>query len=369
MAFLTNKCSVRRTVCSVVLLILIAVGGGLILWQYLPQNQKETVKTVANGGRPPISFGEKNSAPPPTYIFNQCKNQSNCCNGLESICDLHVDDILYAGIHNSQSTAEDGFYIAPNHQYSSISALDYGYRTLNVDVGVCDGELALVHTVCELGTIDPTTFFTSLQQWMDANPTEIVLIPIEIVNGAGGGIVDLGKFYNLLDKINGYTNRMYVKPTDSDYWPTLRELIDTDKRIIMFHYNGENCDNANVTCPPGFHNWWDNTGETKFEYSDPQEFQNISGSCEITRGRLQGPFYALNLFMTIPSKMLASTLLNTRAFLEPHIQACSTYNNGSDVDVLFVDFWDQGNVPETVQIHNSNLGNQANQTRRRSLRF
>jgi len=307
-------------------------------------------------------------APPPKYNFNQCQDQSNCCNGLENICDVPANEILYAGVHNAQSTVQDGFFIVPNHQYDMIAALDYGYRVLNVDMAVCaDGELALVHGACKLGTIDPTTFFTRVKEWLDNNPSEVVLIPIQIDNSAGGGeVVDLGRIYNLLNRIDGFTNRMYMRQGVGGVlrpWPTLRDLITSDKRILVFHYNGEFCSTSK--CPPGLDDWFNYAAETKFEFSTEEEFQDKAEACAITRGRPNAPFYALNVFTMIPSKVLARELLNTKDFLEEHIKACSEVNGGRHVSAVFVDFFSEGDLPQVVQLHNSKLGAS---TRKRSLR-
>lgn len=357
-----SKCTgFHRAVCSIILLVLIAVAGGVIIWQYLPQQHKDAVATLAGGGLP-LSVGS-GSAPPPTFVFNQCQNQSNCCNGIEGLCAFGPDDILFAGIHNAYASAEDGFYVAPNHEYDCVAALDYGYRVINFDVGVCDGKLSFVHTLCKLGTYDPTVTLTRMQQWLNDNPNEVILIPIQLENILETP-VDLGKFYNLLSQIDGFTNRMYQKISGQD-WPSLRELIDTDKRIIMFHYNGDSCSAPGIVCPPGFHDWFAFAGESKYAFTAANEFDDKASACNVTRGQKRGPFYGVNLFVEIPSKQLASTLLNTKAFLQDHIAACSAVNGGLDVNVVFVDFWNQGNLPEVTQIHNTIL---ANQRRMRSLR-
>jgi hypothetical protein len=369
MAFLTHKCSIRKTIFMVVLLILIGVGGGLLLWKFLPQHKKDLAHDLANGAFIPV----EGDAPPPTYIFNQCSEtairNNNCCNGLETICDLGVDDILYAGIHNSQSTAQDGFYIAPNHQYHFLAALDYGYRALNFDIGVCnEGQYAFVHGKCQLGTMDPVKAFTDLNTWLDANPNEVVLIPLEINNDASSDLpdVDLGKLYNLLLTVPGFTERMYQKTADSaSEWPTLRELIAADQRILFFHYNGIRCDSGQITCPPGFHDWFGLTGESKYDFMTVEELDDKESACNITRGRLKGPFYAVNDFLTIPSREDSKKYLNTKAFLQDHIQACEAENDGLDVDVVFVDFWSEGDLPEVVQLHNLQLAATQGQTRKR----
>jgi len=346
-----------RVVCIVVILFLTAIAGGILLWQLLPEDQKKNVETIVDGGVV-LPGSNTGTAPPPSYIFNQCADQSNCCNGLENTCDLKVTDILYAGLHNAQSSVQDGFFIAPNHQYNLLSALEYGYRVINLDIGMCNGVLSLVHGICKLGTTDPSETFQGIMNWLTKNPTEIVLIPIQIDSNAGGSdepAIQLAQIYNMLNRIDGFTNRMYQRESGSD-WPTLREMIEQDKRIFLFHYNGpEECVSDDVNCPPGFHDWWQFAGETKFEFADGDDFEDKTEACTITRGRMIAPFYALNLFTTIPSKQLAIDLLNTQSFLEEHIAACSEVSSGQEVNILFVDFWEEGNVPRVVQTHNRQL--------------
>lgn len=334
-----------------------AIGGGLLLWQLLPIHQKKDVTALVDGGivRPGSTVDE---APPPSYRFNQCEDQSNCCNGLASNCDMGVHEILYAGMHNAHSAVQDGFFIAFNHQYNFAAALDYGYRVINLDIAVCNNELSLVHGMCRLGRTDPAVAFQAIHDWLGANPTEVVLIVLQIDNEASGSsepTVDLGRIFNTLNRIIGFTNRLYQKIPDEP-WPTLREMIETDQRVLLFHYNGDvACTNPDIVCPPGFHDWFEHAAETKFIFNDMTDFDNKTEACGITRGRPMAPFYALNLFIRIPSKPLAISYLNTPAFLNEHIAACSAVNNNRDVNILFVDFWSEGEVPKVVQTYNKKL--------------
>jgi len=349
-------------ICAVVVLFLLAIAGGILLWKFLPEDQKKNVTALVDGG---IRFGDTGEAPPPDYQFIECSSSSissgDCCNGLTNLCDMGVHEILFGGIHNAQSSVEDGFLITPNHQYNAIAALDYGYRAINLDIGICDGELSLIHGFCRLGSTDPATTFQAINDWLDAHPTEVIILPLQIDNSAGGDDepdVDLARIYNMLNRIDGFTERMYQSsnPTSNSGWPTLRELIDTDKRILLFHYNGGECmNNPNMNCPPGFHDWFQSAAETKFEYTDLDDFMDKPAACQVTRGRPRAPFYALNLFTTIPSLSLAEDSLNTQSFLTEHIAACSAVNGNRDVNILFVDFWSEGDVPRTVQDHNRQL--------------
>ena len=89
------------------------------------------------------------------YEFMQCEStDEDCCNGLDNICDLGVDDIMYATLHNAMASFEDGFLFGPNHRYKLESALEAGYRGINLDVCNCGGDIVFCHGVCSLGTRD-----------------------------------------------------------------------------------------------------------------------------------------------------------------------------------------------------------------------
>lgn len=371
-----SKCHVPliRVVFIMVLLVFLAIAGGVLIWQYVPDNQKEAISDIA--GTIQVPTGTENGgsslvAPTSNYTFVQCdgtNSSTDCCNGLVGLCDLAPDDILMAGIHNAHSSVADGYYVVPNHNYNVLYALDYGYRALNFDIGICNDQMVFVHGSCKLPTSDILTTFTAINTWLDNHPTEILLLPIQIVNDLGGN-VDLQAIYNLMDTIDGFTSKMYQKLVDEP-WPDLRTMVATNQRIIVFQYNAkQSCssfylgDTTAYQCPPGFHDWFTFAGESKFDFSDETELYDRVSACNITRGRPQGPFYAINVFLKIPSKEIQSTILNTKSFLQDHVATCSFQNDGLDVNVVFVDFWDQGNLPEVVQIHNQDLITQLQQQR------
>jgi hypothetical protein len=244
---------------------------------------------------------------------------------------------------------------------------------LNFDIGVCNDQIRFVHGSRKLPTSDIATTFTTINTWLDNHPTEIILLPLQIVNELDRA-VELEEIYNLMSTIDGFTSKMYQKVVDEP-WPDLRTMVSTNQRLIVFQYNSvKSCseaffsDNPNTyVCPPGFHDWFTFAGESKFDFNDEIELENKASACNITRGRLQGPFYAINMFLKIPSKTVQSTKLNTKSYLQDHIAMCSFENNGLDVNVVFVDFWSEGSLPEVVQLHNQALITAGQQQRKRQL--
>lgn len=291
-------------------------------------------------------------APPPTYQFMQCTNATKCCNGLTSNCDLKVTDIMFAGIHNGQAAAQTGYRLAPNQLYSLESALDYGYRAINMDMGICDGELKLVHGFCKLGTRDPFEVFSNISNWLNNNPTEVLLIPTEINDEAGGGDVKLSDIYEVFSSIEGFTDKLYSKGSDPK-WPTMQELIESNRRVMFLTYNGQNCYDSGVVCPPGIMDYFRYATETEYSFSSVDEISNVSKSCYRTRGRPLAPFFGINMFVTLPD-MEAAAVVNQKDYIQNHIEECSRFNNRT-ANAVYVDFWNEGDLPEVVQLHNKQI--------------
>jgi hypothetical protein len=130
--------------------------------------------------------------------------------------------------------------------------------------------------------------------------------------------------------------------------------------LLFFHFNGPDCSDG--SCPDGFHYWFDYAAETEFEFTSASNFADTTSSCQITRGAGSSKdFFAVTSFVTPPSED-ESTTLNSRDFLEGRMQACSD-SAGLDVNLMYVDFWNDGDLPEVTQTYNKALG----QRRKRKL--
>jgi hypothetical protein len=156
----------NATCCTwsrIILLVLVLAVSGVLIWKFAPvdeainsilpsYNSTNGGSTDNGGGTGGTGSGNDNNnvagemdtpAPTnnPTYPFMQCGADSeDCCNGLDTICDLRADEILYATLHNAMATFEDGFLFGPNHRYKLEGAIQAGYRGLNLDICNCGGE-------------------------------------------------------------------------------------------------------------------------------------------------------------------------------------------------------------------------------------
>lgn len=281
------------------------------------------------------------------------------CNGFANLCDLPVNAILFATVHNAASTVEDGVTLFPNHERSFDEALVAGYRGINVDIGKCDNEVQLVHGFCGLGSVDPVMAFASIVNFLQTNPNEVILMPTQI-DAATGGIVTLEEIDAIMESVAGFKDLMYSHNVSSDStptpWPTLRELIAVNTRILFFFYNGDRqCADATSNCPTGFHDWFQFSGESQYQFDvEEQVLDDKAYACEITRGDeglLQ--FYGVNVFLTLPTES-SCLALNDDQILSAHIEACAMIT-GRAVNLLIVDCWDVGGVLDVANAYNSGL--------------
>lgn len=326
------------------------------MWKLLPESGKAAVAQTLTPDNGPATLD------PGAFQWDSlCENATSsedCCNGVPGLCQLPANDVMFAGVHNAHASVESGWLFAGNHEFSLEKALLHGYRGINVDVGVCDGQLRMIHGNCRLGQLDPKEAWTNITTFLDNNPREVLLLTIEIVSQDDEAVpVTLDALQATMPQ--SFLNLLYTdNPTAA--FPTLQELIDVGQRIMLFHYAGPSC--SEETCPPGFKEWFFYGAETQFQNENVEAI-----SCPIDRGNSGVQlFYAINDFVSnpLPSRNSAQTL-NSASFLENLIDSCSNIEN-RDVNLVWIDFWELGDLVEFTQRHNLQLVQQSSQSQQSS---
>ena len=116
-------------------------------------------------------------------------------------------------------------------------------------------------------------------------------------------------------------------------WPTLRELIDSDQRMLVL---GEN-DTAGV---PWYHPAFEVFQETPYKFVAPEEF-----SCRPNRGGTAAPLFQINHWIeTLPApKPSNAAIVNAHDFLLGRARQCQK-ERGKLPNILAVDFAMTGDV-------------------------
>ena len=299
--------------------------------------------------------------------YGQCQSpQPQTCNGLSNLCNMPVNEILYGTVHNAYSSSQAGFWFFPNHDEDPIVAsLDFGYRGLQLDLCNCDnGDFVFCHggaeVGCGFGERDPVDVFNQVNDWIIANPQNVIIIELQI-NQAAGGPISLTDIGNLLDQTNGFANRIYHHDDGAATWPTLQELIEEETQVIFFYVGG---DHGAGYHPPGINYYYTHGMATHFSFPTVNDLRDRTvGTCTLRGGDpVSADWFLMNAFVTeerfgqrfVPSRDAAS-VINTIQFAQPLLEACEQVHGGKKVNMITVDFWDEGNLPALVNLHNSAL--------------
>lgn len=374
-------------ICMVLTAIVLLAGGGILAWQLLANDDKgensssfwpfgekdneQNVTTAPSVAPTTLAPSTAPSALPSvyTYPFDAfCPDDAFCCNGLETLCDWPVNEILFGGVHNAFATQDK--FLVPNQLRPVNEALEAGFRAVGIDICFCAGTWQLCHGLCGLGQNDPYTILEELTSFLQENKREVVIVVMEL-NSEAGQAVNLTKFYEeVWEQTDGLTELLYFHQNPEDLWPTLGEMIDKDQRLIAFHLNGPECTAEGGDCPDGLHWYFRHAQETGFEFSSIDSLLDTESSCAVTRGATTttGAFLGVNSFVTasalqgLDEQLLDAETANSLDFANQRLQDCSqvvqegVYQGDGKVNMLYVDFWDQGDIVQLVQEYNRDLG-------------
>jgi len=363
----------NRSCCTwprILLLVILLAVAGVCVWKFVPW--EDSINNVlgavpipdnnSNGGGTNSNIAKPNTvetASPtasPMYEFIQCDDTSgtgDCCNGLEGICDLRANEVLYATLHNGMATFEDGFLFGPNHKYQLESALKAGYRGLNLDLCNCGGETIFCHGICTLGPRKVVDVMQNVNAFLDENPSEVIIFIYQVNNDVDQQ-VDLNAFYDKLTQVDGVIDKLYIHDDMDSPWPTLRDLTNpaVNKRIIMFHYNGPDCNLDPSACPDGLHLYYLYAQDNEWSNDNIASIQDTTTSCELKQNGInRNWFVGLNNFISPPSQSSAQ-VLNSYSAANDYVDTCSSVL-GTDINFIISDFWSEGELPRFTQDHNT----------------
>jgi len=293
-----------------------------------------------------------------TFSADEAIATASGCNGYDDLCAKRIDEVVFAGSHNSMSSVDLGWDLAMQSG-TIIDQLDHGVRALLIDThywavdsgdssgveggsdaaatSVIEAALAdttpqpgtwLCHGFCALGATDFEGTLAEIEIWLSARPREVLIIVIQddittadtIAAFEASGLIDL------------VHNHQPGTP-----WPTLGELVASNERVLVYAENEGQPDSW-------YQNVWDTAfTETPFAFAVRSDF-----SCDSNRGDPSNPLFLMNHWLTtgIPVKEVAE-IVNGATVLRERVEQCRA-ETGRVPTILAVDFVETGDLVSVV---------------------
>jgi uncharacterized membrane protein HdeD (DUF308 family) len=312
------------------------------------------------------------------------------CNGFAALCDKSLEDVALPATHNSMSAPLPGWFASeqdrpiagqladgirgllfdthygdklPNgrvrtffgseskiHQVAaqdgvSPQALDAALRIRDRLVGQGKGKrgMYLCHTLCEIGATPLSDGLNAIHDFLATHPDDIVVVinqdyvtPADFVKAIGDA---------------GLTQYVF-KDFDKKPLPTLREMIDSNQRLVLMAEN-------HAGAAP-----WYRLAYKGLTMETPYNFQrntalltspkNQPASCEPNRGPKEGaPLFLMNHWISTDPIPLPSDAakVNEYAPLLRRAETCERIRRHA-VNLLAVNFYKEGDVFRVVDTLN-----------------
>lgn len=270
------------------------------------------------------------------------------CNGAAEICSRTYDRVTVPMTHNAMSNSDEG-WSGPDQTHGIARQLADGVRGMMLDLHYYDAEtnenaaghidgktevdqVYLCHGPCALGHLRLLDGLCTITKFLDDNPGEVfsIIFQNEIADADTDAVI----------RASGFADYVYTHPKGAP-WPTLREMIDSGKRLVLFLEQGGGT-------PPYLHRAYvDEMWDTPYSFAKKEDF-----TCALGRGVATNPLFLVNNFL---GKGFADIALardaNSAKVLGDRIAQCTTEAKRPPTFVS-VDFYDVGDLFGAVRRSN-----------------
>lgn len=256
------------------------------------------------------------------------------CNGHEELCSRRYDEVAFAATHNSMGDT-DSDISAPNQTHPIAQQLADGVRGLMIDThyDLFDGVTPRTcHGICLDGNRTLEEELRTIATFLARNRDAIVTIIFESYVSPE----DTAAAFETSGAL-AYTHAHVL----GDPWPTLRTMIETNQRLVVFTDSGGGTETGTY---PWYMDQWQYGFQNPYAAMTADEF-----ACNTDRGT-DGPgqIFIMNHFLSTPFGSIASaTTVNPYAVLKPHVDDCAALQ-GRIPNFVTVDFYEVGDLMQVV---------------------
>jgi len=275
--------------------------------------------------------------------------RSQLCNGHSELCSRPYGNVTFLGAHDSFAFSPFPLALARTQEVDVEIQLMHGARLLQVQGHMNAGDVHFCHNTCGLfdgGSV--LSYLEGVRKFLLRFPNEV--LTLIIANPENLSVSDV---WAPVFNESGIADMAYAPPRSlltRDDWPTLYQMIETGKRVVIFIDKGaESTRDAVPYILPQFEMMW----EDKF---DPTK---ATFPCEVdrTKGPLP-PTQQLNLInhnlnfeifhaWRIPNRF-STPRTNSIVSILNHAAHCSPLANYRNPNFVLTDFTNVGQALEAV---------------------
>ncbi len=223
----------------------------------------------------------------------------------------------------------------------AASALAKGIRAQLKPSEGSERRVYLCHTFCELGATPLESVLDDIRDFLAANREEVLVVINE-------DYVDPADYVDAIRRA-GLERMAFETPEDGD-WPTLREMVEKDQRVVFLAEN-------RAGAAPWYHRAFEDTvQDTPYSFSRPSQLtspEGLDATCRRNRGPADAPLLLMNHWITSDPWPLRSNADRVNAY-EPLLgraRECEQVR-GRKPALLAVDFHRSGDLFRVVETLN-----------------
>ncbi len=219
----------------------------------------------------------------------------------------------------------DAGWMAANQQHGITRQLEDGIRALMLDTMEWNGEAYLCHGYCELGAQPLDEGLAEIEDFLDANSSEVVAIVFQ--DGLSRDVMVAA-----LEE-SGLSSRAWA--WDGSI-PTLGELIDAGTPLIVTAEHSE-------PPPDWYHHAWELIQDTPYDFQSAEDMD-----CTLFRGSIESPLFLVNHWVGTPLPTETGALeVNDKSILGERADECEQ-GRSRRINILAVDFYNLGDLFSVV---------------------
>jgi hypothetical protein len=313
------------------------------------------------------------------------------CNGYAQLCNRRLDQVVFAGTHNSMSAADTPGWLIANQDRTIGEQLQDGIRLFKISThyglqdsagnvhtdiaaagkqlnrvaaklspvaraalqrlsqalgqGSSSGEkrdIWLCHTLCELGATRMVDFLVVIRRFLELNPDQVMILFDE-------DYVSEPDLQSAFKRSGLFRYLATLQPGGP--LPTLAELIRSRHNVVVFAQK-----------PPSGKYAWNADAFTWIQDTPLGARKPAQFTCRLSRGRPANPLLMLNNWADVfPPRRSPNIPLVTRNFILARAQQC-VQQRGRTPDLILTDYYNRGDVVGAVATLNGVGGQRAAST-------